>query len=40
MDDVLMRPMFRDAYISKQKQQMKKLKTGGLASIKKFNLLY
>lgn len=38
MDDVLMRPMFRDAYISKQKQQMKKLKTGGLASIKKFNL--
>lgn len=38
MDDVLMRPMFRDVYIAKQKKQMKKLKTGGLASIKKYNL--
>jgi len=34
MDKILMRPLFRDQYLNKQKQQMKKLKTGGLASIK------
>ena len=40
MDKVLMRPLFRDAYLKQQKKlQVKKFKVGGLSEVERRNLL-
>mgnify|MGYP003138823494 FL=1 len=40
MDKVLMRPLFRDAYLKKQKKlEVKKFKVGGLSEVERRNLL-